>query len=240
MRERTRRAMRDYWDGGARRNAAWYVDTTLTYDEPDMAAFFSSGEDIVEELVDRAPVGPAGRELAVEIGPGLGRLCRALAARFDRVIGVDVSGEMVSRAHELVPDERVSFQVGDGVGLGGLEDACADLVLSFTVFQHIPRAAAVHRYLEEAARVLRPGGVLVFQWNNTPGPRRWAVRRAVLAGLQRSGLRPEHYRRHAPAFLGCRIPLPPLERTLERSGMRLAGTSGLGTLFAWAWAVREH
>ena len=240
MRERTRRAMRDYWDGGARRNAAWYVDTTLTYDEPDMAAFLSSGEDIVEELVDRAPVGPAGRELAVEIGPGLGRLCRALAVRFDRVIGVDVSSEMVSRARELVAEERVSFQVGDGVGLGGLEDACADLVLSFTVFQHIPRATAVHRYLEEAARVLRPGGVLVFQWNNTPGPRRWAVRRAVLAGLQRSGLRPERYRRHAPAFLGCRIPLRPLERTLERSGMRMAGTSGLGTLFAWAWAVREH
>ena len=30
-----------------------------------------------------------------------------------------------------------------------LRDGCADLVLSFTVFQHIPRATAVHRYLEE-------------------------------------------------------------------------------------------
>jgi SAM-dependent methyltransferase len=232
--------MRDYWDGGARRNAAWYVDTTLAYDDPNMDAFFAAGEVIVEQLVDRAPVRPALRDLAVEIGPGLGRVCRALADRFDRVIGVDVSSEMVRRARKLVPEERVSFHVGDGVGLGGLEDASADLVLSFTVFQHIPSAAAVHRYLEEAARVLRPGGVLVFQWNNIPGPRRWALRRAVLAGLQRSRLRPERYRRHATAFLGCRIPLAPLQQTLERSGMRMAGTSGLGTLFAWAWAVREH
>jgi SAM-dependent methyltransferase len=230
--------MRAYWDDGARRNAAWYVDTTVSYDEPDMAKFFEGGRHIVAELVDRVPVEPTGRGLAVEIGSGLGRVCLALADRFDRVIGVDISPEMVSRARELVSDPRVTFQVGDGLGLGGIDDACADLVLSFTVFQHIPRSDIVHGYLAEAARVLRPGGLLVFQWNNIGGARRWAARRAILSALQRTGIHAERYRRHAPEFLGSRIALAPLQRTLERSGLELRGTTGLGTLFAHAWVVR--
>jgi hypothetical protein len=97
----------------------------------------------------------------------------------------------------------------------------------------------VHGYLVEAARVLRPGGLLVFQWNNIAGARRWAARRAILSALQRTGIHAERYRRHAPEFLGSRIPLPPLQRTLERSGLELGGTAGLGTLFALAWAVRR-
>jgi SAM-dependent methyltransferase len=232
--------MRAFWDDGARRNAAWYVDTTLSYDEPDMERFLAGGQHIVGELFDRVPVEPAARGLAVEIGSGLGRVCLALADRFDRVIGVDISPEMVRRARDLVPDPKISFQVGDGLGLGGIDDGCADLVLSFTVFQHIPRPAIVHRYLTEAGRVLRPGGVLVFQWNNIPGAWRWRVRRSVLAALQRSGLYREHYGRNANEFLGSRIALAPLQRTLEAGALELQGTTGLGTLFAMAWAVRRH
>ena len=230
--------MRAYWDDGARRNAAWYVDTTVSYEAPDMSKFFEDGRRIVAELFEPVPVEPAGRGLAVEIGSGLGRVCLALADRFERVIGVDISPEMVERAGELVQDPRVTFQVGDGLGLSGIDDACADLVFSFTVFQHIPRPDIVHGYLAEAGRVLRPGGLLVFQWNNIAGARRWAVRRAILSGLQRTGIHAERYRRHAPEFLGSRIPLPPLQRTLEQNGLDLRGTTGLGTLFAQAWAVR--
>jgi SAM-dependent methyltransferase len=232
--------MRRYWDEGARRNAAWYVDTTVAWDAPDMDRFAAGGEEIVGELVDRAPVAPARREVAVEIGSGLGRVCHALADRFDRVIGVDVSPEMVSRARARVDDPNVTFRVGDGVGLGGIEDRSVDLVLSFTVFQHIPKASIVLRYVAEAGRVLRPGGMFVFQWNNTPGAAAWAVRRTALSWLQRSGLRPERFARHAPEFLGCRVPLPPLERRLRAAGLTLRGTARPGTLFATAWAIRDE
>jgi SAM-dependent methyltransferase len=235
--ERATRAMRSYWDDGARTNAAWYVDTSLSYDEPDMTKFFEGGERIVRKLVDEAPVAPRERAVAVEVGSGLGRVCLALSRRFDRVIGIDISPEMVSRARALVAEPRVTFQEGDGLSLQGIDDGTADLVLSFTVFQHIPRPAIVHRYIEEAGRVLRPGGLLVFQWNNTPGRWRWAARRTALSALQRTGLHPERYRRHAAEFLGCRIPLRPIRRTLERSGLELRGTAGLGTLYAWVWAT---
>jgi SAM-dependent methyltransferase len=240
VQNRAARAMREYWDEGARRNAAWYVDTTLVYEQPDMAQFLETGEDIVGTLVDGSPVEPTGRGLAVEIGSGLGRVCLALAERFERVIGVDVSPEMVRQAGDLVTDPRVSFRVGDGVGLGGIDDSSADLVLSFTVFQHIPNARIVHGYLAEAARVLRPGGVLVFQWNNLPGRARWAAQRAMLSALQRTGTRPERFMRNAPEFLGTRIPMAPVQRTIERNGLELRGATGRGTLFCVAWATRTR
>lgn len=229
--------MRDYWDGRARTNAAWYVDTSIDFADPDMQAFLATGERIVAEALDDAPVSPGAHGLAVEIGAGLGRVCRALAPRFDRVIGVDISSEMVTRARELVADERVTFEVNDGSTLP-LPDGCADLVLSFTVFQHIPRVSLINGYVREAGRVLRPGGVLVFQWNNLPGPLRWRARRFALSALQRTGIWREVHGRNAAEFLGSRVPLAVVNRALVAGGLALEGTRGTGTMFAWAWATR--
>jgi SAM-dependent methyltransferase len=236
---RTEQGMRNFWDEAARTNAVWYVDTSLDFNHPDMESFFSTGRTIVSEALDGSPMTPPGRSVALEIGSGLGRVCLALADRFDRVVGVDISPEMVQRASELVPDPRVSFRVGDGASLQGIDDASVDLVLSFTVFQHIPRIDVIERYLEEAGRVLRPGGLLVFQWNNGGASAWWAARRAVLAGLQKTGLKAERHLRNAPEFLGSRVPLDRIKSAVARGGMDLKQTKGLGSLFAWAWAVRE-
>jgi SAM-dependent methyltransferase len=235
---RATKGMRDYWDARARDNAAWYVDTSLSYDDPDMQRFFTTGEVIVAEALDGAPAQPPGSGLAVEIGSGLGRVCQALAPRFAHVVGVDISPTMVERARELVHDTRVAFRLGDGETINGVDDGSADLVLSFTVFQHIPSVAVIEGYLREAGRVLRPGGVLVFQWNNEPGALRWRGRRWWLGFLQRSRIRPERYLRNAPEFLGSRVPVARIERALRAAGLELVATKGDGTLFAWAWARR--
>jgi SAM-dependent methyltransferase len=238
MANRTTEGMRRYWNERAVENAAWYVDTTLSFDEPDMERFLSEGARIVRDALDGAPVAPARNEVALEIGCGLGRVAKSLAERFDRVIGVDISPEMLERARQLVDEPRVELLLGDGASLAGVEDASVDLVLSFTVLQHIPDPKVIEAYLREAGRVLRPGGVLVFQWNNEPGHRRWVVKRWWLTALQRSGLRPEHRRRHAPQFLGSRVPLGRIERALADGGLTLAGVRDPGTLLAWAWAQR--
>jgi len=237
--DRAIKGMRDYWDARARDNAAWYVDTSLAYDDPDMQRFFATGELIVADALDDAPAVPAGRDLAVEIGSGLGRVCKALGARFDHVIGLDISSAMVERARELVADTHIAFNVSDGHTLSSVADGVADLVLSFTVFQHIPTVRVIEAYLREGGRVLRPGGVMVFQWNNEPGVVRWRLRRWWLALLQRTRIRPERYMRHAPQFLGSRVRAVRIERALRAAGMELVGTKGSGTLYAWAWAVRR-
>jgi len=230
--------MREYWEERARLNPAFYVDTSLDYDNPDMEQFLATGKRVVTISLDDPPaVRPQRSESALEIGCGMGRICLALSERFERVIGVDISEEMLRRARELVPDPRVDFRPTDGASLPEVADASVDLVLTFTVFQHIPSVEVIRAYVQEAGRVLRTGGVFVLQWNGTPGSAQWRVRRAAMAVAQRIG-RGDRYGRDAPQFLGSRIELDDMRRMLADAGLTLVQTSGEGSLFTWGWALK--
>jgi SAM-dependent methyltransferase len=227
--------MREYWEERARLNAAFYVDTSMDFDAPDMERFLATGQRIVEIALDEAPVKPERHEVALEIGCGLGRICLALSSRFERVIGYDISAEMLAQARELVPDERVDLRLTDGTSLPDTPDGSVDLVVSFTVFQHIPSVPVIEGYIHEAGRVLRPGGVFAFQWNNQRGERLWPLQRAVRSARQRLG-RGDVHGRDATAFLGSRVSLPTIDRALTHAGLERCGLDNEGRLFAWAWA----
>jgi SAM-dependent methyltransferase len=231
--------MRDYWEERARLNPAYYVDTSLSYDNPDMERFLETGRRVATQALDGPPaVTPTGNALAVEIGCGMGRICLALSERFDRVVGYDISAEMLRRARELVPDERIDFRLTEGATLPGLAEGSADLVLTFTVFQHIPSLDIIRSYVDEAGRVLTSGGVFVLQWNGTPGAARWRLRRWVKAVEHRLG-RGDRYGRDAPQFLGSRVELEDMRAMLAAADMTLEVTDGEGTLFTWGWARKN-
>jgi SAM-dependent methyltransferase len=230
--------MRAYWNERARENAAWYVDTTVDYDRPDMQAFFEAGAKILDEALTRAPTQPRRRGTAVEIGSGLGRICASLSDQFDRVIGIVVSAEMVQRAQALVSKPNVSFVVGNGEDLSGIQSRSADFVVTFTVLQHLPSGSLIEGYLREAARILAPGGVLAAQWNNLPHPHFWRARarwwrfRNRVGGPLAVGPRADRH------FVGTRLPEHVVRQTLTDAGLSIHGTKGLGTLFAWVWASK--
>lgn len=229
--------MRSYWNERAALNAAFYVDTSLDYDAPDMERFLETGRRVVSIALDEAPVRPENYRLAVEIGCGLGRICLALRERFDRVVGYDIAPEMLRQAGELVTDPAIQLRLTDGASLPELEDRSADLVLTFTVFQHIPDVDVVTSYIREAGRVLAPGGVFVFQWNNTPGSRRWQLRRGLKSFASRLG-GGDRYGRDLPEFLGSRIELDVIDDALASAGLKRLGLQDPGQLFTWAWAGR--
>ncbi|MGI8751458.1 MAG: class I SAM-dependent methyltransferase [Acidimicrobiales bacterium] len=229
-------SMRHYWDDRARENAVWYVDTSCDYADPNMARFWDTGAVVVREALGDAPLRPSGRRVAVEIGSGLGRVCQALVAEFDEVIGIDVAPEMVTQARHYVDDPRIRFEVGNGTDLASIADASVDLVMTFTVFQHLPTRSLIDGYVREAARVLRPGGVLAAQWNNLPHPLLWKLQGARWRFERRVGLRPDE--RAAPQFLGLRVPADRVRVMCERAGLVPGGTKGEGTLFAWIWAEK--
>lgn len=215
----------------------FYVDTSLNYDNPDRAAFIAGGRRIAAIALDESKATPPGHELAVEIGCGLGRICAAMAESFDKVVGFDISSEMVSQARELVTDPKVEFHHSDGVSLPQVADGTADMVVTFTVFQHAPTRAVIRKNVEEAARILKPGGVFALQWNATPGPVRWRlhrIRMGILGGLGRADAKG----RDAPQFLGSRVPLAAMDRMLEQAGFRRVGLAEPESLFTWAWAIR--
>lgn len=229
--------MREFWEARARENAAFYVDTSLSYDNPDMERFFATGRAVVGEALLDAPVQPEGRGLAVEIGSGLGRICAGLGEHFERVVGIDISPSMVEQARQLVTDDGITFEVGDGTSLSAIESASADFVCTFTVFQHQRTRRLIAGYLAECARVLRPGGVLAAQWNNLPPTRyrldtlKWRLRRPQADSATATQAEPE--------FRGTTATVAWMRRQLDEAGFDVVGTKGEGTLFAWVWARRR-
>ena len=232
-----RDGMRSFWDARAVENAVFYVDTSTDYQAPDMERFLASGRQIAAQILGRVP--PEGRRLAVEIGPGLGRLCLAMAPHFEEVVGIDVSEEMIRRARELVTDRRVRFELGDGRSLAGIADGSADLVYEFTVFQHIPSVAIIDGYIQEAARVLCHGGVAAFQWNNQGSSGRWKLAGAARIAGRRLGVRRWSDPRFSRQFLGTTVSTGRLTAALDAAGFDVVASEGAGTLFAWVWARRR-
>lgn len=238
-RDKATEGMRRYWNERAQENAAYYVDTTCDYEAPDMDRFFEAGRAIVDAALTSAPVQPQRRALAVEIGSGLGRVCMALGEHFDRVVGIDISAEMVEQARRLVPDPRIEFEVGDGSTLAPVTDDSADFVMTFTLLQHLPGRAAVEAYLGEAGRVLRKGGVLAAQWNNEAHPWKYKARNLWWLTQKRFGRGYADDKRTAPQFLGTTVSVRHVRAALEQAGLRVCGTQGEGTLFAWIWAQKQ-
>jgi ubiquinone/menaquinone biosynthesis C-methylase UbiE len=99
----------------------------------------------------------------VEIGCGAGRMTAQLATVFDTVVALDVSADQIKVARELLGPKAstVRFFRVDAATIP-LRDASCAAMFSCHVFQHLPWMAGVVRYLEEAFRVLAPGGTVCF------------------------------------------------------------------------------
>ena len=110
-------------------------------------------------------LGPVDRgETVLDIGSG-GGLDSLVAARMvgagGKVVGLDLSPEMVARAYENLKQTdltNVAFQEFSGEDLP-FPDGSFDVVISNGVFNLIP---AKGRMLKEACRVLKPNGRLLI------------------------------------------------------------------------------
>jgi predicted TPR repeat methyltransferase len=101
---------------------------------------------------------PAFFKRAVDLGCGTGLAATAFAKEVDEFIGIDLSPRMIERARltGLYAELEVTEMVQ---GLRGRPDASADLLLAADAMVYLADLAPV---LEEARRVLAPGGLLAF------------------------------------------------------------------------------
>ena len=106
----------------------------------------------------------AGRGLtALEIGCGGGRLLAHAARLFHRVIGVDVHGQLdlVGTKLRELGVHNAELRQSDGLRLP-CANAEVDVVYSYIVFQHLETIVALKANLQEAYRVLKPGGLAMI------------------------------------------------------------------------------
>ncbi len=81
----------------------------------------------------------------LDLGCGCGELCRLIAPRAERVIGVDVSGAMIGRAQERCADAKnVEFVAGDMMDLQLPAGGC-DAIVSMAALHHVDLAAVLSR-----------------------------------------------------------------------------------------------
>lgn len=133
---------------------------------------------LVEPLLDAAGVGADKRVLDVATGPGY--VAEGAAARGARPVGLDLAEGMLELARRRVGG--IEFVRGDAEQLP-FEDACFDAVVGGFVINHLPRP---ERAVQEAARVLAPGGAVAFSvWDR---PERMRVMGVVTDAIDAAGV----------------------------------------------------
>ncbi len=162
--------MREDWNARAAEDAHYYVAFGRRNQSGD--EFFDTGAEQVAGLLrelKRLPEAAARSRRALEIGCGPGRLMRPLSKYFGEIHGVDISDGMIARARaNLSGIPHAHTHHAPNSNLEAFADASFDFIYSYAVFQHIPSREVVMGYLDEAARVLKPGGVIRVQINGLP------------------------------------------------------------------------
>jgi SAM-dependent methyltransferase len=166
--------VRRYWDDHAQRDPLWAI---LSMPDKkgrkwDLDAFFRTGIEnvaLVRYELERLGAMPA-RRTALDFGCGVGRLTQALAPHFDKVVGVDVSPRMIELASALnMFGDKVEYAANEVAHLRRFDDGTFDFILSMIVLQHLEPDVA-RGYLHEFVRILKPGGVMLFQLPSHPRP----------------------------------------------------------------------
>ena len=99
---------------------------------------------------------------ALDIATGAGHTALAVAPHVAHVMVTDLTEEMLATAREFLASQgaqNVDFQLADAEDLP-FPDASFDLVMCRIAAHHFPRP---ERFVGEAARVLRPGGLFLLQ-----------------------------------------------------------------------------
>ena len=232
--------MQAFWDARAKENALYFVYNQIDYNSPDAELFWTEGARTVDVILDSLGVSLGPEDEVVEIGCGVGRLTRTLAARARSVRALDVSTEMLARAREANPAlDNVTWIHGDGTSLTGIESASADVCFSHVVFQHIPDPAITLGYVREMGRVLRPGGWAGFHISNDPGAHRtrwgkWLMRWGPLGLFGRA---PKG--QGDPAWIGSAVDLDDLRDTATEALLSVERVVHQGTPFCFVLLRRR-
>jgi SAM-dependent methyltransferase len=157
------------WADDAAKNVALWTQANAEYTNDSAATNWSLDEIswgiwAVDESELHVLGDVAGLDV-VELGCGTAYFSAWLAKRGARPVGVDVTPAQLETARRLMAETGIEFPLVEAdAAATGLPDASADLVLS-------EYGASIwvdpYRWIPEAARLLRPGGRLVFLRNST-------------------------------------------------------------------------
>ncbi|MER8482132.1 class I SAM-dependent methyltransferase [Mesorhizobium sp. M1322] len=172
------------FDAAAMISLAASVQLSSLGDEERLTA---ATDDIVVWLGRQGFTG-AGQDI-LDIGCGIGRFESALSDAAHRIVGIDISLEMISVARRRCAGLRnVELRLTSGLDLADFSNASFDCVLAVDSFPYLVLAGLAERHFKEIARVLKTSGMaalLNYSYRGSPALDRADVHRLAEAhGMQ--------------------------------------------------------
>jgi SAM-dependent methyltransferase len=160
------------WDQFGKTDPFWAIltDPAKRGGQWGPTEFFETGRKEIAEVmayVQSLPI-ELKRGRALDFGCGAGRLTQALCDYFTECHGVDIAPSMIELANRYNRySDKCQYHLNDRSDLALFGNDEFDFIYSNIVLQHMrPEYSA--SYLIEFLRLLRPGGLLVFQLPSEP------------------------------------------------------------------------
>jgi SAM-dependent methyltransferase len=125
----------------------------------------------------------------IDVGCGSGRLAKPLSAYLSGpYLGTDLVTDLIDYARKISGRLDWRFEVIDYIGIPE-QDGQADVVCFFSVLTHLLHEQS-YWYLEEAKRVLKPGGKIIFSFLEFRCEGHWPIFLSTLQQAQTGGIHP--------------------------------------------------
>jgi SAM-dependent methyltransferase len=143
--------------------------------------------DLLQKMALEEALALRGDEIVLDFGCGSGRISHWIAPRVKKVLGLEVTAEMLDLAKQNKTSENVEWMLYDGAHFPALSYSF-DLVLSVGVLQ-IMRGESLKKTVSHLSRYLKSMGemVLIEQVSDHPGVNRPRLRE-YLEAFQRAEL----------------------------------------------------
>jgi len=160
-------------------NYATHIDGLHQHFSADAAMRAAVGTDFdANGILERELLRVAGlrpEHYLIDVGCGSGRLAVKLKDWLTgRYLGIDINDNLLAYAAAAAAARKDwRFELGDGFSIQEA-DGAADMICFFSVFTHLLHEHS-YVYLQDAKRVLRPGGRIVFSFIDFSSPHLWQI-----------------------------------------------------------------
>lgn len=157
-------AQKSLWEQLARENSKYYINSDkgrgITEEEFKNSGLKDYIKYILEDNLLMDEFRHCGERVTiVDLGCGTGRITEFMVDDFDKVVGLDISKEMIRQAKERLNGyTNVELLETDGETIPLPDDSVA-IVFSYLVFQHMKERSMVEKNFKEVFRILIPEGI---------------------------------------------------------------------------------